>query len=221
MNLKSQKKKFLSIILITLLGFVSTNVHGQEARFGLKGGLNLSSMTVEGADDSNLLPGFHAGAFARVMATDLIGLQPEVLFSTRGYKAVYNESFLGYPVADGTTKLNLDYIDVPLHVVFSIAEDFNFHVGPYFGFLVNADAVTDAEVLDFINVDDVSEIDREEFNTVDMGVSGGLGFTFDPVTVGFNYSLGLNRVAKESEAMDALIGDAKNNNIQVYVGFLF
>lgn len=221
MNLKSQRKNLFSIILIVMLGFAGTSVYAQEASFGLKGGLNISSMTFEGADDSNLLPGFHAGVFARVMATDLIGLQPEVLFSARGYKAVYDEAFLGYPVADGTTKLNLDYIDVPLHVVFSIAEDFDLHVGPYFGFLVNAKAVTDAEVLDFINVDDVSEIDREEFNTVDMGLSGGLGFTFDPVTVGFNYSHGLSRVAKESESMDALIGDAKNNNIQVYVGFLF
>jgi len=100
-------------------------------------------------------------------------------------------------------------------------EDFNFHLGPYAGMLAKAKIETDNELLDYIQVDESENIDRDVFNTFDYGISMGLGFIVEPVRIGFNYNLGLNHVAKEDDSMESLLGDAKNNVIQVYLGFSF
>lgn len=222
--MKNTKKDFIkrvSVVGLFILFVTTINTNAQETKGGIKGGLNLSYLSIDDANDNNIIPGFHAGFWGKMMVTDKFGIQPEVLFSTKGVKTVYDKDFLGIDVADGETRLNMNYIDIPVYLAFNLSEDFDFHFGPYVGILMNANVDTDTEILDFIEVDDMEEIDRSEFNTIDYGLSGGLGFNFDPVTLGFNYTLGLNKVAKDGESMESLLGDAKNNTIQVYVGLAF
>ncbi|MFW6222098.1 MAG: porin family protein [Bacteroidota bacterium] len=213
--------KVTTLLAIVFVFTISVELNAQSRSGGIKGGLNLSSLTIEEADDNNIIPGFHAGLWMKNMFTEQFGVQPEILFSTKGVKTVYNEEFLGFDVADGNTKLNLNYIDVPIYFVFQLAEDFDFHLGPRIGYLLNASMETQAEVLEFIDVDDEDEIDRENFNTLDYGFSGGLGFYLDPVTIGFNYDMGLRPVAKDGEFTEDLLGDARNSTIQIYLGFAF
>lgn len=211
---------------ITMLALIASfilpqHVNAQESTFGIKGGLNLSTITIEGANDNNIIPGFHAGLFANYMITEHVAIKPEVHYSTKGVKTVYDQEILGFDVADGETKLNLGYVDVPVYVAYYLSEDFNFHLGPYAGFLLSNSLQTDAEILDFIQVNDAEEIDGTYFNSLDFGVSLGLGFAVEPVMMGFNYNLGLKPVANQDESMESLLGDAKNNVIQVYIGFTF
>ena len=208
-------------ILTFIVLFFSLPLFGQIGKFGLKGGLNLSNMTIEGSNDENLKAGFHAGVFYELPLTAKFSLQPEVLYSTKGVVAVYDEEFLGVTIAEGETTFGLNYIDIPLYVVYNLAEDFNFHLGPYAGILLNANVDTQAEVLDFINIDDSDELDRDHFKTADFGISGGLGFRLSMVKLGFNYNIGLTQVAKEDDISEALLGDARNNVIQVYAGIIF
>jgi hypothetical protein len=204
---------FLSLILSSF----SLYTFGQNSQFGFKGGLNLSNMTVEGNDDSNLKAGFHAGVFNKIGITESFSIQPELLYSSKGFKLNYDES----AIADGETQFNLNYIDVPVKLVFNLSRDFEFQLGPYFSYLAGANVDTDAEVLEFFNIDSTDELDRENFNAFEVGLTGGLGFTLDPLVIGFNYNLGLTQVAKDDEPTEAMIGDAKNTVIQVYAGILF
>ena len=71
------------------------------------------------------------------------------------------------------------------------------------------------------DIDDQDNIDREEFHILDTGVSGGVGVTLRPFTFGINYSLGLRPVAKAEEPMEALLGNAANRTVMVYVGLVF
>ncbi|MFB6320629.1 porin family protein [Saccharicrinis sp. FJH54] len=217
----NKKNAFKTLVFIAALLFLTGSASAQDSRFGIKGGLNLSSLTIDNADENNVLPGFNAGVWSRFMLSDAFAFQPELLYSAKGVKTVYNQDFLGVDLADGETKLNLNYLEIPLHFAYYLANDFNFHVGPYVGVLMNASVETQAEVLDFINIDNAEDLDRSEFNTLDYGISAGLGFNLDPLIFGFNYSLGLNQVAKDGESVQDLLGDAKNNNIQVYVGIMF
>jgi hypothetical protein len=218
-----KEKKVMKTILIgaLLMALYPLSMHAQGSKAGIKGGLNLSTLSVEDANDNNMVPGFHLGVWGKVMLSDAVGIQPEMLFSSKGVKTIYDEEFLGFDVADGETKLKLNYIDIPIYLVYNLSDDFNFHLGPYFGILMNASMETDTEILGFIDIDDEEEIDREEFNAVDIGISAGLGFELDPIVLGFNYNLGLQQVAKEGEATEELLGDAKNNVIQIYIGFNF
>lgn len=204
---------FLSLILIS----ASTYTMAQNSRFGLKGGLNLSNMTVEGNNDQNLKTGFHAGIFNKIGITESFSIQPELLYSAKGFKYNYDNS----AIADGETKFNLNYIDLPVKLVFNLSRDFEFQLGPYFSYLAGANVDTDAEVLEFFNIDTTDELDRENFNSFEVGLTGGLGFTIDPLVFGFNYNLGLTKVAKDNEPTEEMLGDAKNTVIQVYAGILF
>lgn len=220
-NIKNYKRLKIATLAFIACFALSMQANGQENAFGIKGGLNLSTMTIEDANDSNIIPGFHAGVFANYMVSDNVAIKPEVLYATKGVKTIYDQEFLGFDIADGETRLTFGYIDIPVYVAYYLSEDFNFHIGPYAGIMLKNQLETEAEILEFIQVDNAEEIDGEYFNTIDYGVSLGLGFSVNPVMMGFNYNLGLRQVANEAEAMDDLLGDAKNNVIQVYIGFRF
>jgi len=219
--MKANKPFSLTIVLIFI---ISVSIHAQEqnkAAFGLKGGLNLANMTIEGSDDNNLKAGFHVGVSIKAPLSETFSLQTEVLYSTKGVKVTYDSNFLGINIADGTTTFNLNYIDVPVYVVYNLSDDFNFHLGPYVGFLLSANVDTQAEVLNAIEIDDSEELDRERFNNTDFGLTGGLGFQFNRIELGFNYNIGLAQVANEDDIAETLIGDARHNVIQIYAGLTF
>lgn len=207
------KTKIISTIILCLI--VSSGVWAQESHSGIKGGLNLSSMTTDGNNDKNLKAGFHVGVFDKIPVSESFSVQPELLYSVKGMKINYDG------LAKGDTKFNLNYIDLPVKLVFNLADDFDFHFGPYVGYLVNAKMKTDAEVLDFYDINSEDDINRKNFHALDYGLVGGLGFDLKPLIIGFDYNLGLATVAKDDEKSYDLVGDAKNTVIQVYVEMKF
>lgn len=205
-------------ILLALLavGF-SSLIFAQSVEKGIKGGLNLASLSINDNNDKNLKAGLHIGFFAKFPVTSALAIQPELLYSAKGIKINYDDS----NIADGESKVNLNYIDVPLKLVFDLSEDFSFHLGPYFSYLLNANVKTDAEVLEFFDIDSDEDINRDRFNTFDYGLIGGIEFDLKPVFLGFSYNLGLNQIAKDDDLAYDIVGDAKNRVIQVFVGIKF
>ncbi|MFW6226663.1 MAG: porin family protein [Bacteroidota bacterium] len=208
------KKSIITLAIITFT--MLYNVNAQERQFGVKGGLNLASLSVEDADDSNLLTSFHAGLYANLpVVADFVALQPELLYSGKGIRVEYTN------LVTGESEYQLNYIDIPIYLIYNLQTDFYFQAGPYVGILMNAQSETDAEILSFLDLDTEDEIDKDYFNDIDFGLSAGMGFRVSQLDVGFNYSFGLLPVADEDDSLEPLIGDAKNRVIQVYVGFRF
>ena len=107
-------------ILFTVLANAQSNVH-----WGLKGGVNISAVNISGGGDYNSKAGFHAGGLAHIHLSKTWALQPELMYSTQGGK-------------DGSTKLNLDYINIPLQVQYMFNNGFRLQTGPQLGLLTNA-----------------------------------------------------------------------------------
>lgn len=219
--MKKRAKKFKTMLYFLILTLLPLTTLAQQRTIGLKGGLSLSSLSIDNVTDSDILPGFHGGAWVNIPLSGDISLQPELLYSGKGVEAVYDEEFLGIEIAEGETKIRLNYIDIPVYVNYNLSEDFHFFIGPYVGFLLNANINTSAEILDFLDYTNQDEISKDEFKSTDFGLSGGLGFSIDPVSFGFNYSLGLMTVATDESQMEALLESSKNNVIQVFVGIHF
>jgi len=209
--------KKISIVLLVAGIFLASNIAAQNSGFGAKGGLSFSNMTVEGNNDQNLKFGFHAGVFNKFSISENFAIQPELLYSVKGFKNNFDDNVF----ADGEAKFNLNYIDLPVKLVYNLAPDFDFHFGPYVGYLVGANVETNAEVLDYFNVNSQEELDRDNFNAFDIGLTAGMGFTLDPVILGFNYNMGLTKVAKDDQPTEEMLGDARNAVIQVFVGIMF
>lgn len=208
-----KKMMFISTIALVLsVGAISA----QESRFGVKGGLNLSTLTTDDFDDKNLKPGFHIGVFNKVSLGEVFAIQPELLYITKGAKYSYDNALV-----KGDSKFNLNYIELPVKLVVNLLDIFEVQFGPYVGYLVDAKLETNAEVLNFWNVNSEDEIDRKQFKDFDYGLSLGVGLNLEPLIVGVNYNLGLTPVAAEDKISDDILSGAKNSVIQVYVGIKF
>jgi hypothetical protein len=175
---------------------------------GLKGGLTLSNMYIDinDIDASNARWGFHAGFFSQIMFAETVGFQPEILFTTKGTSAEYSGIF------DQTVDFNLNYIDIPLLLVFRPLEVFELHAGPYVGFLLNTNVGLTG------TIEGQTELDRDNFNNFDWGIGAGIQFNFRSVILGARYNLGLQNVGATDTA-NLLLGDVNHTYAQIYLAF--
>ncbi|HZF64431.1 MAG TPA: porin family protein, partial [Chitinophagaceae bacterium] len=164
------------------------------AGFGVKGGLNLASLTVTGDDvddDFKMKPGFHLGVFANVPLGGTLSFQPELVYSAEGAK---------FEDIDDA-KVNLSYLNVPLLIQYN-ASGFFAETGPQVGFLMGAKA----------KADDEDEDIKDSFKSTNFSWAVGLGFkTATGFGVGARYNLGLANIAEEATDDNKL----KSNVIQI------
>ncbi len=217
-----KKTGFILAGILLITNFQSLLAQDDEmddaSEFGVKGGVNLSYMAIEDADQNNMIVGYHAGLYMKAMLTASVGIQPELLYSKIGGKATYDADFLGIDLADGETTLNMHYINIPIKLLFRLSDNVNIQFGPYASYLLNSRVETDAEILEFIEIDSEDDIDTDEFNPLDYGLTLGLEFDVDPIVMGVNYNFGLQKVAKDDESMELILDDANNQYFQVYIG---
>ena len=205
------KKKFtITIILTAILAVTNLSTKSQEISGGIKAGLTMSNLYVDedDIDDENARFGFHAGLFGQIMFMETVGLQTELLFTTKGTEVVYGGFF------DQTVSFNLNYLDLPVLVVFRPLEMLEFQAGPYLGLLLNSNVKYSGVI------DGTDEIDRDNFNTLDYGIGAGVGLNFGMVQVGIRYNLGLQEIAK-TDIAKSLLGDSKNSYGQLYIAVKF
>ncbi|GET25015.1 porin family protein [Prolixibacter sp. NT017] len=208
--------KKLILFAVVCLMLSATVARAQESEVGVKGGLNLSSISVDYGNDKNLKAGFFAGVYNKIPLGNTFALQPELLYSVKGVKYNYNNTF-----SNSETKVNLNYIDLPVKMVFNLSKNFDVQFGPYVSYLLNGDINTSTEVLNYYSQNSNKEIDRKDFNALDYGLSAGVGFDLESMLLGVNYNVGLNQVAKDGTTPHNMMGNAKNNVLQFYVGFKF
>ncbi|MBS0001234.1 MAG: PorT family protein [Cyclobacteriaceae bacterium] len=205
-------KTIKTIILLAFLSLmVSYGADAQSFRPGIKGGVNFSNLFIDEVDDKNARIGFHAGIFAQILgAGETVGFQPELLYSTKGSKGQYD--FVGFT---GEQKFNLNYIDLPLMLLIKVGEVLDINAGGYVSYLVNSSVSTDGTLGEAYQ-----ELDRDNFNSVDYGLVGGLALNIDIVSIGARYNYGLRQVANGTAA-ETFLGDANNSVAQVYLGIVF
>ena len=180
---------FLTMIISTAASFAQD---GSPVRFGVKGGINFSNMYTKDVDKENLLLGYHVGAFLKVPLNNRFAVQPELTYSIKGSELTYDNSFVS-----GKAKFQLDYIDLDVLAVFNITDNVNFHVGPYFGFLSNVRIENDSD--NGTSYDFENELDKNDFETTDLGLVIGAGLDFGRISAGARYNYGLKEVGKERD----------------------
>lgn len=183
--------------------------HAQQpaSTFGVKAGVNRSTLRVDEVDNENARYGFHLGVFGRADASDAVGLQAELLYSTKGTSVSW-DGLIGQE-----TTFNLGYLDLPVFVVFRLADALELHAGGYVGYLLASDVSTSGDL-----GSGTEELDTDHFHPLDFGLLGGVGINLGPAQIGARYGYGLSELA-ESEAAEFLLGDAKNAVGQVYIAF--
>lgn len=145
---------------------------------GFKGGANYSNVyDTKGENfsaDSKF--GFVGGVFLTIPIGRFLGIQPEILFSQKGFKGT--GTLLGSSYALTRTT---NYIDVPLLVSLKPANGITLMAGPQFSYLLKQkDEFTSAVITD----EQVQEFKNDNIRKNILGFIGGIDFNFDHVVLG-------------------------------------
>ncbi|MBT0608776.1 porin family protein [Aequorivita echinoideorum] len=187
------------LLIAAFVGFSTMAVQAQEVRFGAKAGVNFANVNGDDVDDTNGRAGIHVGGVARIGISEMFSIQPELVFSSQGYK-------FNLPGEDG--QIRLGYINIPVLADITLADGFSLQGGPQFGFNISADAEFDGDTEDI-----------EDAQTIDFGVGIGAQYIF-PMNLFFQarYVIGVTNVFEEIEGFQP---DAKNSVLSLSVGYFF
>ncbi|MBP2619180.1 porin family protein [Chryseobacterium jejuense] len=208
-------KKLILGLAVTAgtLAFAQQKTSSSPVSFGVKGGMNVSSISkTEGLDDQKSKIGFNAGVFANIPVASSFSIQPEVLYSQYGEKS-------DYKLNNSTTISNstkLDYITVPVMFQYNALPNLYLEAGPEFGFMVSAKNKVKNESTGQSSTTDNY---KDNLNTFNFGVGLGAGYYFTPnFGITARYVAGLTDIAKNRPSGSDAI---RNNVFQVGLAYKF
>lgn len=212
--MKNKIKLLVTLFLIFVTTFATVHAQSDKssnAEFGIKAGANFSNMYTEDVDDNNVLTSFNAGLFVSLPITDFIAIQPEFLYSRKGSELTYDNALV-----TGKAKFKLNYLEVPVLLKVNLTPNLNVQAGPYFGYLIDANITNETNNGTF---DFEENIDNDDFNKFDTGISVGIGFDFETIGIGARYNYGLKTVGKERSFGNSnyTFPDGKNSSLNVYL----
>jgi hypothetical protein len=165
----------MKISLTLILISISISCFSQSAIFGIKGGINVTTLGGE-AENANLKIGFNAGIFSEKLISNQIFLRPELTFSLQGTKS------------SSDIKFNYSYIHFPLLLRIKLTNDqASLFIGPQMGVLFKAN-VKDGRQEENITA---------YLNNLDFSIAFGVGGVFNEKAA-WNFRLihSLNSTAK-------------------------
>jgi len=209
-----------TIIAIVLFLFVFGTGNAQETKFGIKGGLNYSSIVGDLTDGIKFRFSAHGGVFLQIQFTKKFAFQPELLYSSQGFQFSTDLSSIeGGTVGenDFRTNVQLNYITIPILGKFALNNKLDVEFGPQFGFLLN-------QVTKIKNLDELDGTDIDDRNSVsgdfqlDYGAVVGLNYKInDSFSLSPRFYIGLRN------RLNGLQGNTQNYNasIQLSVNYMF
>jgi hypothetical protein len=203
-------------------GLLLTGTAQAQATFsvGPRVGFNATTAHFPGDNEetsSSSRAGFEAGLTGNLQVGHF-AFQPSVLFSQKGYKAAGPALSLGvYGSARYEETVRLNYLTVPLNLVFTLREDgkgLQAFAGPYVGMLLGGKytrrtyypdspvyptpivRLPESEYSRSVKAGSTySDYDNRYTQRFDAGLQAGVGYRFGGLLVQANYSLGLRNLA--------------------------
>jgi len=219
-------KKTIFLMMVAVAAIISTSI-AQNApgnmqntptdfrnriMFGLKAGVNFSNVyNSEGERfDADGKFGFATGAFIAIPIGTFIGIQPEILFSQKGFK--------GTGVILGSAydfKRTTNYLDIPLLFAVKPTEFISVLAGPQFSYLLKQkDVFTNATT----TIEQEQEFVNDNIRRNTMCFTGGLDFTLKHMVVGTR--IGWDLLTNKGDG-SSVTPTYKNVWYQATIGFRF
>ncbi len=199
-------KKIIALIgiLVPAFGF---------AQFGLKAGLNFANVTNASSINNSSRSGFHAGIILGPKSKQILSYRTELLYSKQGFD---------YATDSTSGNVDLDYIISTHLMCINITKFVQIQLGGQVAFLLNAKADSTSKVN---NNSGPYPSTLSYYNQFDYGFGGGV--EIHPVLgllIGARYNISLSKLyssAYSGQLPSFSSVDAKNNVVQIFVGWLF
>lgn len=210
-------------IVIAILLF-TVSLSAQEMRFGVKGGVNLSSLRYDPEPDHDLKlkTGFLVGGIIQYKLKENFALEAQLLYAQQGVKEEFRTPELiggpnnppdpsigpGYQTSEG--KINLKYINLPILARYYFTEYLSINAGPQLGYLISAKGEFEQEEYEV----------KDNYSDLDLGLNAGIGYEFtNGIVLNATYYLGLKDIFAVEDPF--IVTEIKQNVIQFSVGYLF
>jgi opacity protein-like surface antigen len=181
----------------------------EELKVGIKAGVNFSNVYSESGDGyvADGKVGFAGGVFVSIPVSKFIGVQPELLYSQKGFKT--EGTFLGVNYEGNTT---FNYLDLPIHLQLKPTENFSILAGPQLSYLLSSkyelNGLSSSQQQDFENGN----------NRATLGISAGIDFTVSDFLISARGSWDLSKVNDDNSTSDL---NYKNQVLQITLGYRF
>lgn len=192
------KKAFvLVIIAFTGMQLSAQETTKKDGDFGIKGGLNYSTVTKGDFDEGpDPRTSFHIGFFGEIPLIDnVFSIQPEFIYSRQGFEN--NFTFLGN---NYKTTYKIDYINMPILAKIYLGKTLSIEAGPQFGLKINENIETNN-----------SSAESNDVKAFDTALAAGVSLNFEGMFISGRYTYSLNEVVENS--------NAKNSVFQIGIGF--
>lgn len=229
------QSKIATLIAVLVIGF-SSMVSAQGVSFGIRAGFDMQNINGKDYDGdkltNKLIPAFNAGLNVEIPIAPEFYVQPGLLFSTKGAQvAEVNGS-----VIEGTSKLHLSYIELPINFLFKPAlgnGNMILGFGPYVAYGVMGKNKVDGTILgvnvnkDFDvkfqgTVDSSDPVDQVYVRPFDAGANFIIGYeTAMGFSAQLNAQLGLLEMMPEYAGIDMKKATQKNTGFGISIGYRF
>lgn len=197
------KYRNLLAFTITFIGLASFASAQNDGGFGLKGGIGLSTLSIENqqakdAKNNLKLGGMLGVTYEKRFGDGTFALDVEALLANKGSQQKDKGTILGQDYAL-TLKSNIITIDVPVSFKVYLGDNFNFYAGPYFSYILGANLKSVYEQNGKKTTDESDNWFGDDFkdangnlplNRFDAGVNVGLEFVTNK---GFGVGARLNQ----------------------------
>lgn len=181
------------------------------AQLGIKAGLNFAQVSKSTDINSSNKSGFHIGIFLAPPSKKILSSRTELLFSRQGYN---------YKSGTNTGNVDLDYIQMGQMMSINLTKYFSLMFGAQTAYLISAQ-------VDSTNGGGNSTQNKimNLYNRIDYGYA--VGAEIHPVMgliIGARYNVSLAKVYKDIQSFQRpsfTSADAKNNVVQLFVGWRF
>jgi hypothetical protein len=146
--------------------------------FGLKAGINASNIINEKGESlsANGKLGFVGGGFLAIPIGKYLGIQPELLYSQKGFMATGVLLGSSYQIARTST-----FIDLPILFAFKPSEFITILAGPNYAFLLkNTDSFGNTTT----NIEQETVFENEDLRKNTFGFTGGADITLKHLVFG-------------------------------------
>ncbi|MDI3322600.1 porin family protein [Pinibacter soli] len=222
------KRIIPSIAILLLTGYTLT---AQKVSYGFRAAANFSKVTnaafwaeqehsvisnefptVIEASKSQILPGFHGGAFFNIELSSQFSIQPEANFNMYGSK-----TYLKWPGTgnETTEEQRLNYFSVPVLLQYRLSKDFFLEAGFQLDFLLSAKRSyrsTNSSHETFTG--ETTNTDSYKKQGFDINFGAGYQIPKLPVGVFFRYNLGVTN-------LPTMTWDKKLENRTAQLGVFF
>lgn len=182
----------------------------ENFKFGVKAGINLSNVYDEEGEDfvADGKVGFAGGVFVAIPLGAYVGIQPELLYSQKGFK-FETDGLLGENKFTRTTS----HLDIPVHLQIKPIEELSILVGPQFSYLLST-----KNEFNGYSAEEEREINDENYKKGVLGLSAGVDFNIDQFVLSARAAWDLSKTDEDGDESSLRY---KNQVIQFTVGYTF